>query len=474
MSGMIHWFYSMVFHMVSDSFSSLPISSELIANLEALGYKKMTAIQAQGLPHVLAGKDLIAKAKTGSGKTATFGLGLLNQINPRFFAVQAMVLCPTRELADQVGKELRKLARVIPNVKVVMLCGGKPFWPQKSSLEYGAHIVVGTPGRIQDHLGKETLNLDALIMLVLDEADRMLDMGFIEEINSIIAKTPAKRQTLLFSATYPDTIDKMSRRIQKTPVTVTVESEHQNEVIEQVFYQTKKNNRNHVLLALFEHYQPKTTLVFCHTKIQCDEVAQFLRDKKIQALAIHGDLEQRDRDQILLRFTNHSCSVLVATDVAARGLDIKLLEAVINYELPHNSDIYVHRIGRTGRAGEKGIALSIFTESEQIRVKGIESFQNKACIMGEVTDLKRDSSFFMQAPMVTIQLDAGRKAKIRPGDILGALTGDAGLSSSQIGKIDIFDIVSYVAVERDVMNSVLDYYVDGKVKGRNVRARKIG
>ena len=460
--------------MASDSFSTLPISSVLIANLDTLGYKTMTAIQAQGLPHVLAGKDLIAKAKTGSGKTATFGLGLLNQINPRFFGVQAMILCPTRELADQVGKELRKLARAIPNIKVVMLCGGKPFWPQKSSLEYGAHIVVGTPGRIQDHLGKQTLNLDGLTMLVLDEADRMLDMGFAEEIDSIIAKTPAKRQTLLFSATYPDTIDQMSRRIQLNPVTVTVESEHHSEIIEQVLYQSKKHSRKDTLLALFEHYQPKTTLVFCHTKIQCDEVAQFLRDHKIQALAIHGDLEQRDRDQILLRFTNHSCSVLVATDVAARGLDIKSLEAVINFELPHNPEIYVHRIGRTGRAGEKGVALSIFTESEHLRVDGIESFQNKTCPLGKVTALKRNPGFSMQAPMVTIQLDAGRKAKIRPGDILGALTGDAGLSGSQIGKIDIFDISSYVAVERNVLRPVLDYFIEGKVKGRKIRARMLG
>ncbi len=460
--------------MAGDSFSTLPLSPALIANLESLGYLKMTAIQAQGLPHVLAGKDLIAKAKTGSGKTATFGLGLLNKINPRFFGVQAMILCPTRELADQVGKELRKLARGIPNIKVVMLTGGKPFWPQKSSLEYGAHIVVGTPGRIQDHLGKQTLDLQGLEVLVLDEADRMLDMGFAAEINSIIASTPSQRQTLLFSATYPDTIEKMSRSIQRQPVTVTVESAHQAEVIEQVFYQCSKDKRQDGLLALFEHYQPKTTLVFCHTKLQCDEVAICLRKQKIQALALHGDLEQRERDQILLRFANHSCSVLVATDVAARGLDIKSLEAVINFELPHDPEIYVHRIGRTGRAGEKGIALSIFTASEKLRVEGVESFQNQPGTFGKISALKRDAQFTLQAPMVTIQLDAGRKAKIRPGDILGALTGDAGLSGSQIGKIDIFDIVSYFAIEREALRSVLDYFAEGKVKGRNVRARKMG
>ena len=459
--------------MTSDSFSTLPISSSQIANLDSLGYKHMTAIQAQGLPYVLQGKDLIAKAKTGSGKTATFGIGLLAQINPRFFGIQALVLCPTRELADQVGKELRKLARSTPNIKLVLLCGGKPFAPQKGSLEHGAHIVVGTPGRIQDHLNKGTLILTGVKTLVLDEADRMLDMGFSDVINEIIAETPKTRQTLLFSATYPDTIKQMCRAILKDPVTVTVEAEHHHTVIEQTFYQVKNHQRNKALLSLFEHFQPETALVFCHTKIQCAEVARYLYNHQIDALAIHGDLEQRERDQVLVRFANHSCSVLVATDVAARGLDIKSLQAVINFELPHDPDIYVHRIGRTGRAGEKGIALSLFTEQEKIRVQAIEGFQNKPCLCVEAESLKPKPGFSLHSPMVTIQLDAGRKNKIRPGDLLGALTGDAGLSGSQIGKIDIFDISSYVAVERSVLAKALKYLTSGKVKGRSVRARKV-
>ena len=459
--------------MTSDSFSSLPISSAQIANLDSLGYKKMTAIQAQGLPYVLEGKDLIAKAKTGSGKTATFGIGLLQHINPRFFGVQALVLCPTRELADQVGKELRKLARSTPNIKLVLLCGGKPFAPQKSSLEHGAHIVVGTPGRIQDHLSRGTLTLAGVNTLVLDEADRMLDMGFVDVINEIIAQTPDKRQTLLFSATYPSTIKKMCAAILQDPVTVSVEAEHTESVIEQIFYQAKASRRNDAILALFEHYQPETTLVFCHTKIQCDEVARFLHNHQIEALAIHGDLEQRERDQVLVRFANHSCSVLVATDVAARGLDIKSLQAVINFELPHDADIYIHRIGRTGRAGEKGIALSLFTEQEQPRVKAIAEFQGKACLFKELDSLTASPGFTLQSPMVTIQLDAGRRNKIRPGDLLGALTGDAGLSGSQIGKIDIFDISSYVAIQSSAVNKALGFFSNGKVKGRSVRARKI-
>ena len=391
--------------MASDSFSSLPISRAQMANLETLGYHKMTPVQAQSLPHVLKGKDLIAQAKTGSGKTAAFGIGLLEQINPRFFGVQALVLCPTRELADQVGKELRRLARSTPNIKLVLLCGGKPFGPQKGSLEHGAHIAVGTPGRIQDHLRKETLKLDGLKTLVLDEADRMLDMGFFDVMTEIISQTPKKRQTLMFSATYPNQIKKMCRSIQRDPVTVTVEAEHKAGVIEQMFYEVQKHERNNTLLALFEHYKPETTLVFCHTKKQCDEVAGFLRGRQIEALAIHGDLEQRERDQVLVQFSNNSCSVLVATDVAARGLDIKSLAAVINYELPRDPEIYVHRIGRTGRAGEKGIALSIFTESEQFRVKSIEQYLKKPCICDVFASLDRVPGYSIESPMVTIQLD---------------------------------------------------------------------
>ncbi len=459
--------------MSTDSFSSLPISSEQIANLDSLGYKTMTPVQAQGLPHVLDGKDLIAKAKTGSGKTATFGIGLLDKINPRFFGAQALVLCPTRELADQVGKELRRLARCVPNIKLVLLCGGKPFGIQKGSLEHGAHIVVGTPGRIQDHLKRGTLVLDGLNTLVLDEADRMLDMGFVDVINEIIDQTPKNRQTLLFSATYPKSINKMCRSILRDPVTVTVESEHSTEVIEQLFYPVSKAYRNRSLLALFEHYQPESALVFCHTKIQCDEVADFLRDQKIEALAIHGDLEQRERDQVLVRFANHSCAVLVATDVAARGLDIKSLQAVINYELPHDPEIFIHRIGRTGRAGEKGIALSLFTEQEMGRLNAIEDYQKQPCQIEETDSLTRKADFSSESPMVTLQIDAGRKNKLRPGDLLGALTGDAGLEGSQIGKIDIFDTYSYVAIERAAYRKALDYFSNGKVKGRGVRARKI-
>jgi ATP-independent RNA helicase DbpA len=435
----------------------------------------MTPVQAQSLPVVLAGGDLIARAKTGSGKTAAFGIGLLQGINPRFFGVQALVLCPTRELAEQVASEIRRLASRMSNIKLVVLCGGKPFGPQVGSLEHGAHIVVGTPGRIQDHLQKQTLRLDGVKVLVLDEADRMLDMGFADAMKSIIGFTPDSRQTLLFSATYPDDIKRMSGSIQRRPTMVTVDEElgHADEVIEQLFFEVQKHERNMTLLALFEHYRPANAVVFCNTKKQCDEVAALLGEYDIEALAIHGDLEQRERDQVLVRFSNNSCPVLVATDVAARGLDIKSLAMVINYELPRDPQVYVHRIGRTGRAGETGLAMSIVVPAETHRIRAIGDYQNTPCACDTLASLDRDPNYSLTGEMVTIQLDAGRKQKLRPGDILGALTGEGGLVGSQIGKIAIFDQWSFVAVERGALRQAMNYLASGKVKGRSIRARRI-
>jgi ATP-independent RNA helicase DbpA len=461
--------------MTRSTFNKLPLSAEQLSALDALGYREMTPVQAESLPVILAGGDLIARAKTGSGKTAAFGIGLLQGINPRFFGVQALVLCPTRELAEQVASEIRRLASRMSNIKLVVLCGGKPFGPQVGSLEHGAHIVVGTPGRIQDHLQKKTLSLDGLKVLVLDEADRMLDMGFADTMSSIIGFTPSSRQTLLFSATYPDDIRRMSGSIQRKPTMVAVDDAlgHADEVIEQLFFEVQKHERNITLLALFEHYRPANAVVFCNTKKQCDEVAKLLCEYDIEALAIHGNLEQRERDQVLVRFSNNSCPVLVATDVAARGLDIKSLAMVINYELPRDPEVYVHRIGRTGRAGETGLAMSIVVPSETQRIRAIEDYQKTPCACDSLASLDRDPNYSLTAPMVTVQLDAGRKQKLRPGDVLGALTGEGGLQGSQIGKISIFDQWSFVAVERDALRQAMNYLANGKVKGRSIRARRI-
>jgi ATP-independent RNA helicase DbpA len=301
----------------------------------------------------------------------------------------------------------------------------------------------------------------------------MLDMGFSEDLEQIIKQTPKNRQTLLFSATYPDEIRAMSASIQRKAEEISVDTEHETEVIDQVFYEVERHQRNNTLLALFEHHKPSSTLVFCHTKIQCDEVAQLLNDNRIHALAIHGDFDQRTRDKVLAQFSNQSCPVLVATDVAARGIDIANLRLVINYELPRDPEIYVHRIGRTGRAGNTGSAASIFTNSEQRRIKEIEAYQKEPCVCDVLESLDREPNYKLFAPMVTIEFNSGRKNKLRPGDILGALTGDAGLAGDDVGKIDIFDMASFVAVKSSRQKQVLEHFESGKIKGRAVKARRL-
>ncbi|MFM5403471.1 ATP-dependent RNA helicase DbpA [Aeromonas veronii] len=459
--------------MNNSEFSSLNLSPALQENLTSLGYLQMTPIQAQSLPLVLDGKDLIAKAKTGSGKTAAFGLGLLAKLNVNRLEVQALVLCPTRELADQVAQEIRRLARTLPNVKLVTLCGGTPTAPQSATLSFGAHIAVGTPGRILKHLEQGTLELSGLKTLVLDEADRMLDMGFGEDINRVISYAPQQRQTLLFSATYPEGIAQMSRGVQRNPVEVSVESLHEGSAIEQKLYEVPAGQRLDALTWLLSHYQPSSCVVFCNTKRACNDVADHLAAKGFSALALNGDLEQRERDQVLVRFANGSATILVATDVAARGLDIKELGAVINYELTYDPEVHVHRIGRTGRAGQQGLALSLYQPNEAQRVNFIEEYQQAPMPLGDLDNIGRDIKPI--APqMVTLSIDAGRKTKVRAGDILGALTGEGGIAGADVGKIQISEQYSYVAVKRSVASAALKRLQEGKIKGRSYRARKLG
>lgn len=459
--------------MNNTEFSSLNLSPALQENLTSLGYLQMTPIQAQSLPLVLDGKDLIAKAKTGSGKTAAFALGLLAKLNVNRLEVQALVLCPTRELADQVAQEIRRLARALPNVKLVTLCGGTQTAPQSATLSFGAHIAVGTPGRILKHLEQGTLELSGLKTLVLDEADRMLDMGFGEEINRVISYAPEQRQTLLFSATYPEGIAQMSRGVQRNPVEVSVESLHEGSAIEQKLYEVPAGQRLDALTWLLSHYQPASCVVFCNTKRACNDVADHLAAKGFSALALNGDLEQRERDQVLVRFANGSATILVATDVAARGLDIKELGAVINYELTYDPEVHVHRIGRTGRAGQQGLALSLYQPNEAQRVNFIEEYQQAPIPQGDLAGIGRDIKPI--APqMVTLSIDAGRKTKVRAGDILGALTGEGGIAGADVGKIQISEQYSYVAVKRSVGSAALKRLQEGKIKGRTYRARKLG
>jgi len=456
---------------IATAFNSLPLSAAMLANLESLGYAQMTPIQAQSLPVILKGMDLIAQAKTGSGKTAAFGIGLLNPINPRFFGCQALVICPTRELADQVAKEIRRLARAEDNIKVLTLCGGVPFGPQIASLEHGAHIIVGTPGRIQQHLDKGTLVLRGLNTLVLDEADRMLDMGFYDAIEAIIAQTPERRQTLLFSATYPTGIKQLSAKFMRDPQQVKAEAMHADSQIEQRFFEVAPEERLDAVVKVLNHYRPQSCVAFCFTKQQVQETVDLLSAKGMSAVGLHGDLEQRDRDQVLAMFANRSTSVLVATDVAARGLDIDALDMVINVELARDAEIHIHRVGRTGRAGEKGMAISLVAPSEAHRARAIEELQKAPLLWEQLDSLKAKEGGPLLPAMSTLCIAAGRKDKVRPGDILGALTGDAGIPGAQVGKIAIFDFQAYVAVERGVAKQALQRLNSGKIKGRSLRVR---
>ncbi|MFT2109536.1 ATP-dependent RNA helicase DbpA [Marinomonas sp. 2405UD68-3] len=454
---------------------TLPVAlpTKLTTLLSHLGFTGFTPIQEQSLPSIINGSDVLAQAQTGSGKTLAFAIGMLTKINPKFFGVQGLVMCPTRELADQVCKEIRKIARYMDNIKVLSLCGGMPFGPQIGSLEHGAHIVVGTPGRLLEHLRKGTLKINHLNTLVLDEADRMLDMGFVDSIRTVIEQTPDRRQTLLFSATYSDTIIELSKEFQDEPISIKIALDTQlTPDIEQCFVRVNKETKLESLLASFRYYTPRQVIVFCNTKIECQTVADWLDDHKVSAKAIHGDLDQRQRDQVLVQFSNASTSVLVATDVAARGIDVKEIDMVVNFDMTRDIDVHTHRIGRTGRAGAKGMAVNLVTNKDDYKVKGVEERFNITANFTNI-DPEIDYGYRLFPTMTTLAFDAGRKNKLRPGDIVGALTAGVGLNKDQVGKIDVFDFQAYVSIQSDLVKSTLAALQNKKIKGRNIKVRSL-
>jgi ATP-dependent RNA helicase DbpA len=455
-------------------FAGLPLAPHVVANLVALGYTQMTPIQAASLPISLAGHDLIAQAATGSGKTAAFGLPLLANLNPRRFAVQALVLCPTRELADQITAELRRLARAEGDIKVITLCGGVALRTQLASLEHGAHVAVGTAGRVLDHLQRGSLKLDALNTLVLDEADRMLDMGFYDDISAVAKQCPSQRQTLLFSATYPPAIGKISAALMRQPQEIKLTATPSAQQIKQFFFEVREDERLHAVGQLLNHYRPISTLAFCNTKQQCRDLTQVLQAQGFSALELHGDLEQRDRDQVLVQFANRSASVLVATDIAARGLDIEGLEAVVNVDISPDPATHTHRMGRTGRVDAEGFAFSLVGLDEMGRVGAIEKELGFTSVWLKLGELKANTEKALTAPMQTLQVLGGRREKIRAGDVLGALTKDMGFAAAQIGKINVNDFSTYVAVDRSVAQQALRKLSAGRVKGKTVKVRLLG
>lgn len=457
---------------MTTSFSTLNLPKAQIENLTRMGYESMTEIQEQALPHALAGKDVLAQAKTGSGKTASFALALLEQINPRFFGAQGLVLCPTRELATQVAEEIRKLARYLSNIKVVVLCGGQSIGPQIGSLAHGGHIIVGTPGRIKDHLRKGTLKIDQVKTLVLDEADRMLDMGFSEDIHDIVSHTPEKRQTLLFSATYPDNIEQLSKDFQYEPVSIRIKASHNTQSISQQVVLCERGEKADALQRILANSELQQAVIFCNTKQETQDVAQHLQELRFSALALHGDLDQKDRDRIFIRFKQNSANFLVATDVAARGLDVDDLPAVINYDLPRDPEVYVHRIGRTGRAGKSGLAFSIATHKEQYKLEAISEHPAADFHEMDISSLKNIPLQPERPEFTTIAIAGGRKDKIRPGDILGALTKNGGIPGTAVGKIDVLDFVAYVAVQREHSRDALEHLQQSRIKGKRIKVRK--
>lgn len=458
----------------APAFSTLPLPAEQLTNLAQLGYTGMTPIQAQSLPPILAGSDLIAQAKTGSGKTTAFGLGLLNRLNPARWVVQALVVCPTRELAEQVAVALRKLARPIGNVKILTLTGGASARPQIESLAHGAHIIVGTPGRLIDLTDRELLDLSAVHTLVLDEADRMVDMGFFNDVMHIARLCPGERQTLLFSATFPDTIERDVEHLLRDPVRVQVDTQHSQNQIEQRVYLVENEDKPQAVMRLLAHVKPASALVFCTTKAQCADLCAQLRQQGFSALALHGDMEQRHRDDVLMQFTHQSCAVLVATDVAARGLDIPALDLVINVDLARDASVHTHRIGRTGRMDAQGLAISLCTSYERPFVETLERATGAQLKWHKLSELPSGRISPLQAPMVTLLILGGKKAKLRAGDILGALTGDGGLTREQVGKITVTEQVSYVALDRRIARSAFRHLSTIAFKGKPQRMKLLG
>ena len=455
--------------MNKNKFNTLNISEKTLKNLDSLGFAYMTPIQEKSLPYILDKKDVIAKAKTGSGKTVSFGLGVLNNLDVSRFRIQSIILCPTRELAGQVAKTLKDLVRAEHNIKILTLTGGVPHKPQVHSLSHQAHILVGTPGRILKHLKEENFSADEINTLVLDEADRMLDMGFSEDINLIIDYLPKKRQTLLFSATYPETIEELSKTILIDPINVEVESTHNENIITQKFYEVESHQKTALVTKLFQKTQ-KSVIIFCNTKVQCNELADYLDEIEIEPLVLHSDLDQKDRDETLILFSNKSYPVLIATDVASRGLDIEDVDLVINYDLPFDFEVYTHRIGRTARAGKNGLAVSFVDNLGHF--EDLKDFFDKDFPLLNMTEIRDNEDVVLSYEFSTLYINGGKRHKLRAGDILGALTAGIGLHKNDIGKINILPTCSYVAIKNNCYKKAFEGLNSNKMKNKYYKVYK--
>lgn len=460
--------------MDSNSFKLLKLSPEILASIQNLGYLQMTQIQAASIPLLLEGHDLVGRSQTGSGKTAAFALPILQKIRKEDKTPQALILAPTRELCEQILQEIRKFSKGLKNIQVMALVGGQSSAAQIKSLEMGAQIIVGTPGRTLEFLKNRLFDQSDLKTLVLDEADRMLDEGFTEEVTQIIELLPSKRQTVFFSATFPESIEQLSLKYQKDPKIVSVLQEVTSApLIEQFLYTSEKSEKIDTLMRILQQHPANSVLIFCRTKASVAEINELLREANVATSALHGDLEQVQRDQTMARFRSGSLRVLVATDVAARGIDIDHLELVINFDLPSTTDIYLHRIGRTGRAGKKGVAVSIADAFEATKVEELERVMGKPFNRFEL-NLKGKAVIgktLQQPKMKMIYISGGRKDKLRPGDVIGTLTSQPdAIAAVDIGKIELHDTFTYVAVSFSVAGKALQKLTTSKIKGRKYKA----
>ncbi len=442
--------------------SSIP--DALVKRLKSLHLHTMTPVQEESIPAILSGKDLIAQSKTGSGKTLAFGIPLLMEADPSSHLPQALIITPTRELADQVAAATREVATFKPNLKITTLYGGTPLRTQADSLQKGSHILIGTPGRLLDHLSKGTLNLSNISQIVLDEADRMLDMGFYDDIVKIINHTPKKHQTLLFSATFSPKIEQLATKLLHAPQIIKVQTEHEAQNIVETYYET--NEKFKTLKLLIGNYKPDSLLIFANTKNDVTALAQKLQAQHHSVIALHGDLDQTERNEAVIMFANGSKKIMVATDVASRGLDIKGVDMVINYDLPFDKEVYIHRIGRTGRADAAGTAISltgthINPKTAYIRDRATE---------GDAKALRAPRDYHMLSEWDTLCLGSGKRDKLRKGDILGTLCKEIGIDTKEVGRIDLTQNRSYIALHHHVTDKVHKALQNGvKIKKRKVK-----
>lgn len=522
--------------METVRFDELDLYPQVLRAIADMGFEEATPIQSQAIPVVMSGVDVIGQAQTGTGKTASFGIPVLHKVEPNSRKTQVIILSPTRELAIQVADEIRKLAKYMHGVKVLPVYGGQEIGRQIKALKGGAQIIVGTPGRVMDHLRRKTIRCDAIHTVVLDEADEMLNMGFRDDIETILEYIPAEgRQTILFSATMPKPILDITRKYQHDAVIIkVVKKELTVPSIEQYYYDVKRSDKVEVLTRLLDYYNPKLSLVFCNTKRMVDELAEELKGRGYFAEGLHGDMKQSQRDRVMKGFRSGKTEILIATDVAARGIDVDDVEAVFNYDIPQDDEYYVHRIDRTGRAGRTGRAFTFVKGKEVYKLKDIMRYcKTKIVAMpipstDDVAQIKAEkvmeeigriideenlsdmidmierqvnasdytamdiaAAFLKQAlgqvnldngseddydfdntgaeeGMVRLFINIGKKDRVKPGDILGAIAGESGMPGKLVGAIDMYDKYTFVEVPREYGREVLEGMKNTKIKGRSV------